>query len=388
MSQINLKTIKKDKLKQLCKKRNLQIGGTKKQLYDRLLNDFTSNCPIRKQPTSRKLQYGGWNPKTEAGIILAHGRQIPGKLVVIPKDMYIRTLSSSGKCPTRSMYVQNDQLGTSLDRGLGFGSDIHDELGGRIHAPGSIIVDLSLEFKATWGSHEEKNLEYVNTGVYTTGNITRQVKSGLNKTDNDIRDDSMSGCDESITPKEYWGTAPTLGQIINKIITAGKAGRYYLNACRKGDMLGDDTPRYCGSEKALQKELRTSTSAIYNQNIHDIINQVTNSVPWKTPDDKQKTLAILQRLKIDDAQFKIKEKGRGILLKMNFIRELAQYMKYRIGKKFDYTINIVELCNFLNIYAMIAGTTDDVDTVSIAVLHDYLNEPSFQKTKELYYSKI
>ncbi|ARF09584.1 hypothetical protein Indivirus_1_207 [Indivirus ILV1] len=310
------------------------------------------------------IQTGGWDPHTQVGIIMAHGRQRINKFIVIPEGMHIRTMSNSGGSPNTGEFIQNTDLDTPTNRHKIWDKELTG-VGGRIHGPGEIIGDLTLEFRVTWD--QNPGLIYANTGVYTEGQINVKIRDGSGLSEEDLKKASMNKThndNDIINPDVAWGKSETLGSIIKNIVKAKKKGRYILQACRAGNLI-NNVPESCGKES--HDQLKRSVTSIY-QNFHNKLKEIIASI-----NDK----GYLGAITSDDTQMYTGNPLIKLQKKQYFVSEFTTYIKSRIGPLNDFTLDLEELCDFAELY--------DNKFISSKMINRYINDGFFEKFNKMYY---
>lgn len=299
----------------------------RKRIKKRRRKRIECSCNDSVCVTSYKDQIGGvWNPMKDAGMIAGHGEIWTDRFVVIPEGFRIRPLAPLGQVFNANELKEHlDELSTKDVRKMAFDSDVYDDSYGHVYSAGDVIPNMRIHFRLLWEKNKdnpkipEGKYLYNVTGVVTERKI--DVNFGMDdmrKVNTIIKTDAMASHDDSI--KIEWGAKMSLGQIIREISEANKEGDYWLMACRKGDLVNAEQD--CGDEK-LKKTLRSSQTILF-KSFADKVEHLNSS-----PEKYGTTLGIL--------------KDNKPLLE-EFVRIYAVFVKSKISKENDYTIDSKLLC--------------------------------------------
>ena len=285
---------------------------------------------------TRKTQKGGWNPQKEAGMIIAHGKIINDSFVVVPEGIELRPLAHIGtNYNLAHLFQYMDNLNNPIDRFKEFDNEESNEYSGRIYKSGDVIPDMILHFKMIWRNSEdtphirEDSVGYFYSGILTNAVISYEymklMVGDLNELNTLIKKDSMSHNDNSIGIK--WDDTLTLGNVLKKMVDAQVMGKFWLLACRPGDIIKAE--RACGKEK-IRNTLKQSMNV-------DFFNEYT-----------------MKLQSIND--FGVNIKTNNTILKNNhhvieiFIKNLYRYVLFKLSKDNNFTIDTDLLCDINEIY--------------------------------------
>ena len=219
----------------------------------------------------RMLQQEGgfWDSKKDAGIIAGHGRIVTGKFLVIPEGFNLRPLGTLGKKFDLGTMSQDDLelFETKEVRGYQFNlpSDLIVTKGsvGHVYKAGDVIPEMLISMQLTWENENTQtnwvkkgNIGYFPAGIITEKKIptpeVKQMRADDPKSEK-IKEASMKYSDDSI--KVEWFKDYLLSDLLKMIKEAGKAGSYWILACRSGDIVFNE--QECG-EEYIRKQLRSS----------------------------------------------------------------------------------------------------------------------------------
>ena len=291
---------------------------------------------LKKSSNKKTYQKGGWNPKKEAGLILAHGNIINDSFVVIPEGIELRPLAHIGNNYNLShLFQYMDNLNNPIGRFNGFDSEESNEYSGRIYRSGDVIPDMTLHFKMIWRrsretpSIRENDIGYFYSGVLTNATISEEYMKMMighsSELDTTIMKDSMSHNDDSVGIE--WDSTLTLGNVLKKIVDANVQGKFWLLACRPGDIVKAE--RACG-KNMMRNRLKQSIDA-------DFFNHYT--LKLKTiKDDWENTKSNVDLLNNNKHLIQI------------FLNNLYNYIVFKSSKDNNFTINTDLLCDVNEIY--------------------------------------
>lgn len=121
-----------------------------------------------------------------------------------------------------------------------------------------MVIDFKFIWRKTIETPQipENMVQYVYSGIITDKRIP-EVKFLLDKEENldtSIKDEALRFSDENIAGVT-WNLQTTLSKIVRNIVESEKLGKYFILACRGGEIT--QAERSCGVEK-IRASLRTS----------------------------------------------------------------------------------------------------------------------------------
>ena len=162
---------------------------------------------------------------------------------------------------TREMFQTKDGRSWLFDQNALF------DKYGHIYKPGDVIPNMFIKMSLTWehGSKtpwvEENHMAHFPAGIITEQKVLNMFVQQTNtKHENTlIKEESLKYVDSQFNDIVQWHSVLTLSDILTNIVKKQKQGKYWVIACREGDIV--DAEQKCG--EANLTKLSSSTDTVF-----------------------------------------------------------------------------------------------------------------------------